>query len=59
MGVNRYLQRREKKRKGSFDAKSGDTQTTNVKCCPPVIDGTLGTARNRSVSIRKAEFQSS
>ena len=43
----------------AFDAKSGDTQITNVKCCPPVIDGTLGTARNRSISIRKAQFPSS
>ena len=42
----------------AFDAKSGDTQITNVKCCPRVIDGTLGTARNRSVSIRKAMFPS-
>ena len=40
----------------AFDAKSGDTQITNVKCCPRVIDGT---ARNRSISIRKAQFPSS
>ena len=50
---------------GIFDAKGFGMgwrgmrrRITNVKCSPRVIDGTLGTAPNRSISIRRAELPS-